>query len=543
MNILFIRKLKIMRTFVYISVLVILILFQGCGKSQPQSNFILITLDTQRADHIGAYDPGLNISPNIDMLAREGILFENCYSPIPITLPAHAVIYYSMMPHTLGLYNNGQILEPDERRPSFVKIFRERGYKTGAFISLGVLKDKFGLNEGFDVYDAYFPVGEFYYDAGEINNKVFAWLDQVKEDKFFAWVHYSDPHAPYHPPDMTPEIRIFLNDEFTGECQLNKRLHQNHGKLNSGINRIRFQLQYDPSEIADLNHPAFIDKLEILKVEDKSPCEYELKSGFDQDEKDRIDIIENTAYLEVINLGEPCEVEIAVRGRIVRKKSANKKYYGAEVKYMDRQLGKLLEKLREIELFDKTHILVVGDHGEGLGEYINYAGGGDFGHVNFLYKVYSHVPLIIYNPFGKGKAERITEPVSLLDVAPTIMGIMGFDQLSHFQGRDLLKTKLEMDHSIFLQTHTPQAEKDIFAFVRFPWHLIFVPELREFDLFDLENDPAEKNDVFDDSDLSEEVVNLQRELVSKARSVLETKTTVKIDDKSEEMLRALGYIK
>lgn len=539
----FICSLNKIKILVMLSTIIFFVFSSACQKSQPQANFILITLDTQRADHIGAYNPAIDISPNIDSLALNATLFENCYSPIPITLPAHAIIYYSMMPHDLDLYNNGQILNKVENRSSITQVFQEKGYTTAAFLSLGVLKDKFGLNEGFDVYDAYFPVGEFYYNAGEINNKVFTWLDQVKEDKFFAWVHYSDPHAPYHPPDKTPEIQIFINDEFTGECQLNKRLHQNHGRLNSGINRIRFQLQYDPSEIADLDHPAFIDKLEILKVDDKSPCEYELRSGFNQNEKDRIDIVENTAYLEVLNPGDPCEVEIAVRGRIVRKKSANKKYYGAEVEYMDRQLGKLLEKLQELQLFDKTHILMVGDHGEGLGEYINYAGGGDFGHINFLYKVYTHVPLIIYNPFGKGKAERVAEPVSLLDIAPTIMGIMGFEQLTHFQGRDLLKTKLGFDHKIFLQTHTPQAEKDIFAFVRYPWHLIFVPDLRNFELYDLGSDPSEKNDIFDKSDIPEEVISLQRELVSKARSIIETKKTVKIDDKSEEMLRALGYIK
>jgi arylsulfatase A-like enzyme len=540
---LFIRKLKKVRSFFCVSILVSLILIPGCRKSQNQANFILITLDTQRADYIGAINPGLDLSPHIDAIAQEGTIFENCFSPIPITLPAHAIIYYSMLPQDLDLYNNGQVLNKVENKPSFAKVFQEKGYTTGAFISLGVLKDKFGLNEGFDVYDAYFPVGEFYFNAEEVNNKVFPWLDQVKEDNFFAWVHYSDPHAPYHPPDMTPEIRIFLNDEFTGECQLNKRIHQIDCRLNSGLNRIKFELQYDPSEIADLKNPAFIDKLDVLKVQDKSPYEYELKSGFNQDEKNRIDIVENTAYFEVLNSGEPCKAEILVRGRIVRKKSANKKYYGAEVRYMDRQIGKLIEKLRDLQLFDKTYILMVGDHGEGLGEYINYAGNGDFGHVNFLYKVYTHVPLIIYNPFGKGKSARIAEPVSLLDVAPTIMGLMGFEQLPHFQGRDLFKDKKEMDYRIFLQTHTPQAEKDIFAFVSYPWHLIFVPELRGFELFDLEKDPVETNDIFNEGDLPEGITSLQRELVAKARSVLETKTTVTIDDKSEEMLRALGYIK
>ncbi|MBN2244467.1 MAG: hypothetical protein JW755_01340 [Candidatus Aminicenantes bacterium] len=106
-----------------------------------------------------------------------------------------------------------------------------------------------------------------------------------------------------------------------------------------------------------------------------------------------------------------------------------------------------------------------------------------------------------------------------------------------------MKTKLEVDHRIFLQTHTPQAEKDIFAFMRYPWYLIFVPDLRSFELFNLENDPSQENNIFNESDIPEAVINLQRELVSKARSIIETKKTIKIDDKSEEMLRALGYIK
>ena len=534
---------KIVRYLALIFFLFVFIMVATCRRSQNQANFLLITLDTQRADHIGAYNPELDLSPNIDKLAQEGTLFENCFSPIPITLPAHATIFYSLMPHDLNLYNNGQILEKDDGWLSIAKIFQQKGYATGAFISLGVLKDKFGLNKGFDVYEAYFPSGEFYFNAEEINSKVFPWLDKVKADKFFGWVHYSDPHAPYHPPDMTPEIRVFLNDEFIGECQLNKGIHQINCHLNPGFNRIKVELQYDPSEIADLSHPAFIDKFDISKVQEGIPIEYELKSGLIQSEKDRLDIVENTAFLEVINSGELCETEISIRGRIVRKKSVNKKYYGAEVRYMDRKIGELIEKLKELQLFDKTYILMVGDHGEGLGEYINYSGGGDFGHVNFLYKVYTQVPFIFYNPFINGKSERILEPVSLLDVAPTIMGIMGFEQLPYFQGRDLFKIKKEMDHRIFLQTHTPQAEKDKFAFLSYPWHLIFVPDIREFELFDLEKDPKETSDIFDADNLPEGIISLQRELVSKARSILEAKKSVKIDDKSVEMLRALGYIK
>ena len=542
-NILSICSLNKIKLLVMLSTTLFLVLSSACQNSQPQANFLLITLDTQRADHIGAYNPEFDISPNIDMLAQKGILFENCDSPIPITLPAHSVMFYSQMPHDLKIYNNGQALEQRSDRPSITKIFHEKGFATGAFISLGVLKDKFGLNEGFDVYDAYFPVGEYYISAEEINNKVFPWLEKIRDKKFFAWIHYSDPHSPYYPPDLPPEIKLYVNDTHIGDYHLNKRIHEIDCRLESGLNRIRFELQYDPSEIPVQSNPAFFDKLEFEDLSNETLLKYSLKSGLTRDDKDRIDINENVTFVEVLNPGEPCDGRIFLRGKMIRKKSVNRKYYRTEVEYMDRQIGKLLEKLRELQLFDKTHILVVGDHGEGLGEYINYSGGDDFGHVNFLYKVYTHVPMIIYNPLGKLEAERRAEPVSLLDVAPTIMGIMGFDQLPHFQGRDLLKTKLEVDHSIFLQTHTPQAEKDIFAFMRYPWYLIFVPDLRSFELFDLENDPSQENNIFNESDIPEAVINLQRELISKARSVLEAKKTVKIDDKSEEMLRALGYIK
>lgn len=539
----FICSLNKIKLLGMLSTTIFLVLGSACQKSQSQANFLLITLDTQRADHIGAYNPEFDISTNIDMLALEGILFENCYSPIPITLPAHSVMFYSQMPHDLKIYNNGQTLEQRSDRPSITKIFHEKGFATGAFISLGVLKDKFGLNEGFDVYDAYFPVGEYYISAEEINNKVFPWLEKIKDEKFFAWIHYSDPHSPYNPPDLPPEIKLFVNDTHIGDYHLNKRIHEIDCRLDSGLNRIRFELHFDPSEIPVQSNPAFFDKLEFEDLRNETLLKYSLKSGLTRDDKDRIDINEDITFVEVLNPGEPCDGRIFLRGKLIRKKSVNKKYYRTEVEYMDSQIGKLWEKLRELQLFDKTHILVVGDHGEGLGEYVNYSGGDDFGHVNFLYKVYTHVPLIIYNPFGKGNAERIAEPVSLLDVAPTIMGIMGFEQLSHFQGRDLLKTKLEVDHRIFLQTHTPQAEKDIFAFMHYPWYLVFVPDLRSFELFDMENDPSQENDIFNESDIPEAVINLQRELVSKARNVLETKKTVKIDDKSEEMLRALGYIK
>ncbi|MBN2207117.1 MAG: sulfatase-like hydrolase/transferase [Candidatus Aminicenantes bacterium] len=173
-----------------------LVALTQCKKAEDE-NFLLITLDTQRADLIGAYRKSPVRTPNIDALAENGILFETCLSPIPITLPAHATMFFSLYPHQMHLYNNGQIKEPDDKKPSLATFFKNRGFATAAFVSLGVLKKEFGLNEGFDVYQSHFPRDDYYINAGEVNRRALPWFRETSGKPFFAWVHYSDPHAPY----------------------------------------------------------------------------------------------------------------------------------------------------------------------------------------------------------------------------------------------------------------------------------------------------------------------------------------------------------
>ena len=99
-------------------------------KQDDPLNVILITLDTQRADYISAVNSTKALTPNIDSLAGKGIIFENCYSPIPITGPAHASLFYSLLPHELNLYNNGQVFNNEKNLMSIAQIFKKKGYKT-----------------------------------------------------------------------------------------------------------------------------------------------------------------------------------------------------------------------------------------------------------------------------------------------------------------------------------------------------------------------------------------------------------------------------
>ena len=105
-----------------LSSITLIFLLLGCQKKGQDDNVILITLDTQRADFISSYRSDNALTPNIDDLARRGILYENCYSLIPITLPSHASIFFSEPPYVLKNYNNGQVLGKRRKKPSFVNI-------------------------------------------------------------------------------------------------------------------------------------------------------------------------------------------------------------------------------------------------------------------------------------------------------------------------------------------------------------------------------------------------------------------------------------
>ena len=514
-----------------------------CNNNQIHKNYLLITLDTQRADYIGAYGDFSIQTPNIDALAENGILFKNCISPIPITLPAHAVMFYSLYPHQMHLYNNGQIHKPDKNTLSIAQFFKAQGFTTAAFVSLGVLKEKFGLNAGFDTYQGNFPQGDYYLNAEEVNREVLPWLDQEGQNRFFLWVHYSDPHSPYYPPDIPFPLKVSVNNKEIKNLHLDKRIIKAKIPLKEGKNTIEYRLICDHIENIGLNNFAFFDIFDFQKMISKERIPYVIKKGLIEDPEGRIQFTESTGVIEIMHSGQPTRINHSLRGKVFWPVEDRPLYYKKEVEYMDSQIGFLIKKLKELDLFDQTQILIVGDHGEGLGEHLNFSGNPDFGHVNFLYKNYTNVPLIIYDPKEINPGTRIDSVVSLLDIAPTILETMGYDSLSFHQGRNLLELKEDKDHILWLQTHKPQAEKNMFAVVSFPWRLIYIPKQKDFKLYNIQNDPDQTNDVYERNKSSSEITNLKQKLIEKTRDILKNKKFSGTNKKTREMLRALGYIK
>jgi arylsulfatase A-like enzyme/Flp pilus assembly protein TadD len=167
---------------------------------------VLVTFDTTRADHLFCYGYKPGQAPTLDLMARSGIRYANCYTPAPLTLPAHASIMTGLYPFAHGLRDNG--MGPlDERAQTLAEVLRSQGYKTAAVVGAYVLDARFGLNQGFDAYDAAFAPdsakSKFEYaerEAAATTDAALRWLEDMRDQPYFLWVHYFDPHCPYQAP-------------------------------------------------------------------------------------------------------------------------------------------------------------------------------------------------------------------------------------------------------------------------------------------------------------------------------------------------------
>ncbi len=167
-------------------------------------NVLLISIDTCRADYLSCYGYSRETTPNIDALADEAFQFNNAFSPVPLTLPAHC----SMMTGTDPLYhgvhdNNNYQLDPSSI--TLAEVVKQQGFATGAIIAAVPLDGQYGLNQGFDSYDDRLEIGldsrqAIERRAEQVSRNAINWIEQHHRDRFFLFVHYFDPHETYDPP-------------------------------------------------------------------------------------------------------------------------------------------------------------------------------------------------------------------------------------------------------------------------------------------------------------------------------------------------------
>ena len=188
-------------------------------------NIILVTIDTTRADRMGFLGSKRGLTPNLDRVARQGVVFEKAYSQAPLTPVSHATIFTGTYPQFHTVTDFGHPLPG--LLPSVPEILQKSGYHTAAFVGSLILDPKAnmapGFDRGFDFFDAGFhqkrAADEDRYHnierrAGNVVNRAIAWLNKNRKPPFFIWVHLYDPHAPYDPP--APFDKRF-KDPYDGE--------------------------------------------------------------------------------------------------------------------------------------------------------------------------------------------------------------------------------------------------------------------------------------------------------------------------------------
>ncbi len=403
------------------------------GQMKPGSmNLLVITLDTMRADRVGAYGYAGARTPHLDGLAKNGIMFTDCYSPVPLTLPAHCSLLTGRYPLGHRVRDNGTFLLSGTEA-TLAEILESEGYDTYAVIASFVLMAKFGLDQGFSVYDDSLDANEllrnFYSEitADAVYAKFQKWFGNRGKEKFFAWVHFYDPHLPYEPP-----------------------------------------------------------------------AEY----------RDRGDSLQDL--------------------------------YDGEVAFTDVYVGKIVKALEDQGVLSDTLIVIAGDHGEAFGEHQEY------GHSVFCYEENLKVPLIFYNSRLFPEGAVVEERVCLVDIMPTLLEMLDLDSPPAVQGRSftgmLAGKKEKGERSFYIESMYGKETlgwAPLVGIIDGHYKYISLPQP---ELYDLENDSGEKNNLFSTKkdiagEMDEKLKKLMLEYSASQGSVRRELTA-----EDRRRLESLGYI-
>jgi choline-sulfatase len=401
------------------------------GLRPSDLNLLVITLDTTRADRLGAYGWPDSATPALDAIARDGVRFEHAAAPAPLTLPAHSSIFTGKHPPRHGVRDNGGFFL-DEREMTLAERLNARGMKTGGFVGAYVLDRRWGIAQGFDTYVDNFDLskfkspslGEVERPANEVADKALAWLETVKRSRFFGWVHFYDPHSPYAPPEPY---------------------------------RTRF---------------------------------------------------------------------------------ADRPYLG-EISFVDSQVGRIRSFLEREQLLEKTVIVVVGDHGESLGDH------GESTHGFFIYQSVLHIPFIIRTPYDGLRGRRVADTVRSVDVMPTVLDLLGMAPADDVDGQSVVPLMtgavLELGLAAYAEAVYPRYHygwSDLRSLTSGRFKYIEAPRP---ELYDLGQDPNETRNLYRDRQaLGDRMASILKAV--DASGGADVKPVAEVDPDARARLAALGYV-
>jgi arylsulfatase A-like enzyme/cytochrome c-type biogenesis protein CcmH/NrfG len=390
------------------------------------ASVVLVTIDTLRADRVGAYGNSAGLTPTIDRLANEGIRFARTYAHAPLTLPSHASLLTGRYPTHTGVHDNGTFQLGE--MATLATTLKAAGYRTAAFVGAFVLDARFGLHRGFDTYDDRMIGSSADLDvvqrtADQVLAPALQWIVSARAQpgRFFAWVHLYDPHEPYAAPEP-----------------------------------------------------------------------YRSRYGADP--------------------------------------------YGGEIAYADRALGEFFDRLGADNRLTDTLVVVASDHGESLGEH------GERTHGLFAYDATLRVPLIIWAP-PRLPPSVVSGTSRLVDVAPTILDLVGAAPLEGVDGRSLrplINGDGDGDSESYFEALNANLTRNWAPLRGLVGGGLKIIDLPQPELYDLASDPGEQRNLYGRQRERARPLEERLDHIVNAASAVVMRPS--IDPDAEARLRALGYV-
>ncbi len=464
---------------------------QAGNGGDEQWNVLLITLCSVRQDHTSLHGYHRATTPNLERLAQESYVFDHAFSVWPKTAPGFASIMTAKYGHETGIMRITPRQTLAEEHITLSDVLREQGYATAAFISTPAVGSETNVPQGFELVE---DVWRGQSRATAPTTRTLAWLDQLDGDRpFFVWAHYNNAHYPYH-GGGAPDPNMFVDDAY-----------------------------YDRSRSAQVIR----DRRQLLQLDvpKKHPCAMQIL-------RPDMGYIHPNAVLRQ----RPNELDFYVAR------------FDAGIFAADLYLGQLLDGLRERELLDKTVVVVVGDHGESLGDHNYY-----FEHGRLPYDDTVRVVLMIRPP-GGATATQLDPPVSAFAVAPTVLELLGLEPPADWTARSLMPVVRGEDAPVYVFTESGYQMDYTLAIRDNEWKLIHVPNaidqalMRgvEYELYRWREDRAEANNLA--AEQPDQVKRLAAALRGWARPWIavaygyQSGTETTLSPEAERILRSMGYI-
>jgi arylsulfatase A-like enzyme len=404
------------------------------GPEPP--SVLLLSLDTLRADHVGAYGYARATTPALDRLAARGVLFEQAIAHFPSTTASHMTMLTSLEPCAHGVLVPGSVLGPGV--PTLAEAFAARGWATVAVTENALIRGESGFNRGFDSYRDILPTGA---DPLGLFTEVLArarsWLARHGERPFFMFLHTYQVHIPYKVP---PHYRDL------------------------------FPVPADASE--------------------------------------------------------------------ARRQEAD---YDAGLRHADDLLGGFVDALAADGLLGRTLLVVTSDHGTEFDEH------GGIGHARGVYEEQVRVPLVLHHPVLATGGRRVRAQVGLVDLAPTLLDLVGAAAPETFSGTSLAAAVRGVGE---LPAARPLFAEQLWGprqtLLRSDGHA-WIQKADGLELYDLGSDPREQRDVA--AERAARVAEGARRIATFRHECLERSFALRagagekpLEPERRDALRALGYV-